>query len=56
MAKAFVKTVNDFGGDATLIHLPEVGIYGNTHFLMAEKNNVEIYKLILKWLEDKVKI
>lgn len=49
MARTFVKTVNDLGGDATLIHLPEVGIHGNTHFLMAEKNNQEIFRLIRDW-------
>ena len=53
MARTFVKTVNDLGGDATLIHLPEVGIHGNTHFLMAEKNNQEIFRLIRDWMHVK---
>lgn len=26
------RFINDHGRDATLIHLPEIGIYGNTHF------------------------
>lgn len=53
MARAFVKTVNDLGGDATLIHLPEIGITGNTHFLMAEKNNAEIFSVIRRWMHAK---
>ena len=30
MARQFVDTVNRHGGDATLIHLPEIGIKGNS--------------------------
>ena len=42
MARKFVKAVNDHGGHAELIHLPEIGIHGNSHFLMAEKNNQQL--------------
>lgn len=52
MARAFVKTVNDLGGNAQLLHLPELGIHGNTHFLMAEKNNQEIFSLIRQWISQ----
>ncbi len=30
------------GGDVTLVHLPEIGIKGNTHFPMSDLNNLEI--------------
>lgn len=30
MAKQFVMTVNRHGGDATLVHLPDIGIKGNS--------------------------
>ena len=53
MARQFVDTVNRHGGDATLIHLPEIGIKGNSHFHMQEKNNAEIMKLALDWLKKK---
>ena len=53
MAKQFVEAVNRHGGDATLVHLPEIGIKGNSHFLMQEKNNDEIMKLALAWLKKK---
>lgn len=39
MAKEFVDAVNRHGGDAMLVHLPDIGIKGNTHFLMADTNN-----------------
>lgn len=53
MARQFVETVNRHGGDATLVHLPEIGIKGNSHFLMQEKNNDEIMRLALAWLKKK---
>ena len=53
MAQQFVAAINRHGGDATLVHLPEIGIKGNSHFLMQEKNNAEIMKLALDWLKKK---
>lgn len=53
MARKFVDTINKHGGDATLIHLPSIGIKGNSHFLMGELNNKEILNLALKWLNEK---
>lgn len=51
MAKKFVAAVNRHGGKAELIHLPEIGIRGNTHFLMSDLNNKEIADLTQKWLK-----
>ena len=53
MAKQFVEAINRHGGDAVLVHLPEIGIKGNSHFLMQEKNNKEIMKPALDWLHSK---
>lgn len=53
MAKKFVAAVNRHGGDATLVHLPDIGIKGNTHFLMADKNNLDIAALMEEWLKEK---
>ncbi|QCM06516.1 alpha/beta fold hydrolase [Rhizobium oryzihabitans] len=53
MAKLWVETVNKHGGDAALVHLPEIGIKGGTHFLMSDQNNVEIADQISKFLADK---
>lgn len=53
MAQQFVAAINRHGGDATLVHLPDIGIKGNSHFLMQEKNNRQILKLALDWLDQK---
>ncbi|MFS8049641.1 alpha/beta hydrolase [Rhizobium sp. BR 314] len=53
MAKLWVDAVNKHGGDATLIHLPDIGIKGGTHFLMSDLNNVEIADQITKFLAEK---
>lgn len=53
MAKLFVATINKYGGDATVVHLPEIGIKGNTHFPMSDLNNKEIAKLMADWLTEK---
>ena len=42
MARLWADAVNRHGGDATLVHLPEIGIRGNTHFPFSDLNNLEI--------------
>ncbi|OBZ94718.1 alpha/beta hydrolase [Pararhizobium polonicum] len=53
MAKLWVAAVNKHGGDARLVHLPEIGIKGNTHFLMSDLNNAEIADQVVKFLAEK---
>lgn len=53
MAKLWRDAVNRHGGDVTVIHLPETGIHGNTHFPFSDLNNVEIADLLSKWLKEK---
>lgn len=53
MATQFVDTINRYGGDATLVHLPNIGIKGNSHFLMGEKNNEQLADLVESWLKEK---
>lgn len=50
MARKFVETINRHGGNATLIELPRIGVYGNTHFLMQDLNNDELADLLERWL------
>src|SRR5690606_10266107 len=52
-ARQWAKVVNAHGGDATIVHLPEMGIKGNTHFIMSDLNNKEIADLLAKWLNEK---
>ncbi len=53
MARIWAETVNKHGGDVTLVHLPEAGITGNTHFPFSDLNNVEIADLVSKFLTEK---
>jgi len=53
MARLWADCVNRHGGDATVIHLPEIGIRGNTHFLMSDLNNMQIANLMYQWLHEK---
>ncbi|MBB3014128.1 alpha/beta hydrolase [Cupriavidus alkaliphilus] len=53
MARLWVDAINKHGGDAQLVHLPQVGIRGNTHFLMSDLNNVQIADLVSKFLSEK---
>lgn len=53
LAFKWAETVNRHGGDVTIIHLPEIGIHGNTHFLMSDLNNKDIANIILNWLHRK---
>ena len=53
MAKLWRDAVNRHGGDVTVVHLPEIGIKGNTHFPFSDLNNVEIADLMSEWLKEK---
>ncbi|WP_419872788.1 alpha/beta hydrolase [Candidatus Pristimantibacillus sp. PTI5] len=53
MAKLWSDAVNRHGGDATVVHLPEIGIRGNTHFAFSDLNNLEIADLLSNYLEKK---
>jgi len=41
------------GGSVDVINLPEVGIKGNSHMLMMDKNNAQVADVIQKWLLGK---
>lgn len=47
----FAEHYNADGADATVIHLPDADIHGNSHFMFQEMNNAEIANLIFDWLE-----
>jgi hypothetical protein len=53
VAKQFTEVVNRHGGDATLVHLPTIGIRGNTHFPMSDLNNLEIANHLAEYLKKK---
>lgn len=53
MARIWAATINKHGGDATVIHLPEIGIKGNTHFPFSDLNNIDVANQLSKWLNEK---
>lgn len=53
MARKWRGAVNKRGGDVTVIHLPEVGIKGKTHFPFPDLNNLQVADLMSTWLTKK---
>jgi hypothetical protein len=51
---AFNARINAAGGDATMLHLPEAGLFGNSHMMMQDKNNLQVADLILEWIDSHV--
>ncbi len=52
-ARIWAEVVNRLGGDVTIIHLPEIGIKGNTHLPMSDINNLEVADQLSKFLHEK---
>ena len=50
----FVQQVKDAGGDAEMMYLPKMGIKGNSHMLMQDRNNLQLADLILGWIDNHV--
>lgn len=53
--KVLVSRMNNAGGNARIIHLPEIGIKGNTHMMMWDKNNLQVADVILGWVHKNIK-
>jgi hypothetical protein len=53
LARLFRDAVNARGGDVTVVHLPEIGIRGNTHFPMSDLNNVQLADHLFQYLAQK---
>jgi hypothetical protein len=51
-AQAFVEAINRHGGEAQLVHLPDIGITGNSHIMMLEPNNVEVANVVSRFLRE----
>jgi len=50
----FVEQLKTAGGDAEMMHLPKMGIRGNSHMLMQDKNNLQLADLIIRWIDAHV--
>ena len=53
LARKWAEVVKKYGGDAEIICLPDIGITGSTHFMMADLNNLEVADTMEKWLKSK---
>jgi len=53
LAKNWQKVMQKYGGDCEIIYLPDIGVKGNTHFLMADLNNQEVADVMENWLKSK---
>jgi hypothetical protein len=49
----FADKITAAGGKVDVFDLPKLGIKGNSHMLMMDKNNLEVAALIQKWLSEK---
>jgi pimeloyl-ACP methyl ester carboxylesterase len=46
----FYAAIEKAGGSVKVVNLPQVGIRGNSHMLIMDRNNLEIAELIQRWL------
>ena len=53
LARKWEQVMKKHGGDVQVVYLPDIGIKGNTHFLMADLNNQEVADTMEKWMKDK---
>ncbi len=49
----YAAAVRAAGGSVDVVNLPDIGIKGNSHMLMQDKNNAEIAEVVQKWLVGK---
>jgi pimeloyl-ACP methyl ester carboxylesterase len=49
----YANAIKAAGGSVDWINLPEIGIRGNSHMMMQDKNNDQIAEVIQKWLVTK---
>jgi hypothetical protein len=52
MAQLWVDKINQHGGKAKVVHLPAVGIYGNTHFPFSDLNSEQVALQLDQWLTE----
>lgn len=49
----YTNALKAAGGSVDFVDLPDVGIHGNSHMMMMDKNSDQIAELINKWLVSK---
>lgn len=49
-----IRRINAAGGRARMLHPPEMGIRGNSHMIMQDRNHLQIADMILAWIRQEV--
>lgn len=52
-AEAYFKKVRAEGGSITIMDLPQVGIRGNSHMMMVDRNSDEVAAVVDDWLQER---
>jgi pimeloyl-ACP methyl ester carboxylesterase len=52
-SKMFADALKSASGDATVLHLPDVGLRGNSHFMFSDLNNVQVADQLTGFLRTK---
>ena len=54
LCRQFVAAANAAGGQSELVLLPDVGIHGNSHMMMQDRNSHEVADWVATWIEHHV--
>ena len=49
----FTAALNKQRGNASVLHLPDVGLFGNSHFMFSDLNNVQVADQLSRFLNLK---
>ena len=52
--RTFIEQLKKAGGDAEVMYLPELGIKGNSHMLMQDRNSNQLADLLIAWIDRHV--
>ena len=50
----YAAAIKAAGGDITFVHLPDIGIRGNSHMMMIDMNNLQVADVITDWVAKHV--
>jgi pimeloyl-ACP methyl ester carboxylesterase len=50
----YVEKIKAAGGDAEMMYLPKLGIKGNSHMLMQDRNNLQLADMVIAWIDKHV--
>lgn len=54
--REYAEAIRNLGGKTELVVLPEIGIKGNSHMLMQDKNSLELAAWLVAWLNKNVEM